>query len=364
MTSDNGFRALLEAMTAIVQQDGTRLAHVLQAAPHTDLYWTAFHHKCAGFLLSGIDTLHVRKSGMASLIKDLKTYCQSAMLQSVALTSQLKSIASILSGAGIPCVLLKGAAQLYANEPGAHWNHRYDLDLMIRQSDTDRALAALMERNYVNVYSPKEAAAWNGHHHLSPLALPGDSHTIELHIKLGSPEMISLPTDWESLSEHMEPFANDKMILRLDRYATALHLAIHGVGGVRLYDVVSLANIIRNDSSLVRRLMQLFEGEQIQRIPLLATLSLATSMLGSSLEVGSPVAAYTTWAIQRESLPRYLRTHSHFVEAWFANGGTLFGPATKIATYNFGGTVSPVHVVGRVATSLYVAAYSAVRRKR
>lgn len=363
MTSENCFPALLEAMTAIVQQDGDRLTRVLQGTPHGPLYRTSVYHKCAGFLLSGIDALHVRKSGIAALIKDLKTYCQSAMLQSVTLMSQLEAIITLFSSAGIPCVLLKGAAQLYANEPGAHWNHRYDLDLMIQESDTDRALGALMERNYAYVYPPEEAAWYrtSRHHHLCPLARPGDPHSVELHTKLAPPEMISLPTDWASLSDHIQPFANDKMVLRFDRYATALHLGIHGAGGVRLYDVVSLAKEIENDSSILQRLTQLFQEEHIQRIPLLACLSLAASVLGKPVKAEAPVAAYTVWAVQRESLPYYLRTHCQFVEAWFANGGKLFGSATRLAVYNSGGVVSPAHIAGRIATSLYVAA-SAVRK--
>lgn len=360
MNRGSSFAALLEAMAAIVQSDGPRLSRALENAPNDALYGASVRHKCSGLLLWGITTLGVRNVKFSPLIKDLKGYCRDAMVRSAAFTEELEHLITVLTGARIQPVLLKGAARLYAREPDAHWSHRYDLDLLIKERNADRAVNALMKEGYEYVHPPQTVAKYRAfHHHLCPLERPAHGISVELHTALTPPDSISFPTDWNSLSPHFEPFNSDSPALRLNAYASALHHTIHGVGLSRLYDIVLVAREIQNDDSLVKRLARVFEADRIQPVPLLATLSFAAEMAGRPFEARPTVAAYAAWAIKREGLPSHLRTRSHFAEAWFANGGTLRGPATKFA-FPSGHRAAPHRVAGRMLTSIFAATYAAM----
>lgn len=360
MNRRSSFAALLEAMAAIVQSDGPRLSRALENAPNDALYGASVRHKCSGLLLWGITTLGVRNVKLSPLIKSLKGYCRDAMVRSAAFSEELEHLVTVLTGAHVQTVLLKGAARLYAREPDAHWSHRYDLDLLIEERDADRAVDALMKEGYEYVYPPQIVVKYRAfHHHLCPLERPAHRISVELHTALTPRDSMSLPTDWSFLSPYFQPFSSDSAALRLNPYATAMHHAIHGVGLSRLYDIVLLAREIKNDDSLLKRLARVFEGERIQPVALMASLSIAAQMAGQPLKPPRTVATYAAWAIKREALPKHLRSRSQFADAWFANGGSLRGPATKFA-FRSGAMAAPHRIAGRVFTGICAATYAAM----
>jgi hypothetical protein len=255
-------------------------------------------------------------------------------------------------------VLLTGAARLHANEADAHWSSINDLDLLIRERDADAAIAALERLGY----RPDEtggSVAWYRarHHHLVPLVPPGPGLPVELHLVIGWRKAISQRFDWDRLAPHFQRVVGSAgPALCLDATGTALHRTLHAVDLTRLYDVVLLARCLRQGGRDTLELLErTWQAERRQRIGLQAVVALAARIAGIHWEMPPAADRYLAWVMRREELPRHVRGRAALVDAWFINGGRLFGPASRLALPPCGTGGQPVTVAQIARWSLRLA---------
>ncbi len=360
-----GFPSLVRAMGAIVRGDGEALRKALIAAEPGAVLHQAVRHKCTGPLLAGISSLGARDPQLRALLTDLRAHGRVAMLQNFAVERQLAAIVAALDGAGAEPVLLKGAARLHQGARNAQWNALCDLDLLIRKEDAEAAIAALVQLGYTQPCDAAEAGRYRRlHHHLAPLIHSGEWKPVELHLALAPPQSLSLRTDWEALAPYLQVVEGMAGRARcLNELGTALHLAIHGIGLDRLYDVVQLALLFGERPELYGEVGRLLAAERIQPIALRAGVRLAARYARLQVPEEAEVQGYLNWAMRREDLPDSLRSRAQFVDAWYGNGRRIFGPATRLALPHFGpgwpladAVLAPVRTIGRVASSLSAAA--------
>lgn len=327
------FGAFLQAVSAAVQGDAPGLKQALSAAPAAEMFRHAARHRCAGLLLGAIIDLRVRDAGVAGLRGLLQRSAAARTLEAQSLPSQISGLVKTLNGNGIPHALLKSAARIYAGEARADWSQICDIDILIPAAQSERAVGVLLREGYrATVNAAVEGAYRRHHHHLAPLSAPGGGRPLEMHVALGSPWAFTMDTSWSSLRPHMEAVEGAAgTSLRLDAFGTGLHMIVHGTGLYRISDAALLARDLQNDPGLLRRLAAAADCDRLQRVALLAGLAVAAQIAGLSFQSDAAVRGYVDWAIVREDLPALFRNRVHFVDAWFANGGRLSGPATALA---------------------------------
>jgi hypothetical protein len=88
-------------------------------------------------------------------------------------------------GAGVPAVLLKGAALARSVFPSFHERPMLDLDVLLRADDVERARAAALSAGWLWRHQPRYAPFFSKHHHLPPLVDGrGTRALLELHTGL------------------------------------------------------------------------------------------------------------------------------------------------------------------------------------
>jgi len=133
----------------------------------------------------GLETLllaHVRESGVelpAAVETRLKVrYLQHAHAAAVR-ARVLAGVLDAFEDAGIPALLLKGAALAHLVYPSPVLRPMRDVDLLVPERDADRAWRCLQDRGFER--SGKDPGP--GHHHLHALSLgvDGETVTVEIH---------------------------------------------------------------------------------------------------------------------------------------------------------------------------------------
>jgi hypothetical protein len=327
-----------------------------------DAMSAAVRHKCAGLLWAAVDELDLR---LPKQLFGLRRYAAFAMTDNMALLEQAASAGDVLAAASVDHAVLKGAARLSAGVAGAFCTHHFDLDILIRNADADRAYRALLDAGYVAQYDAAKIAWYRrNHHHLAPLAI-ANGKPLELHVALQPRAEIDVDTSWEALEARLAASPQAPHRFRLDPLGQALHLAVHGADGSRLHDTVLLAALLRDDPSLKTELESTL-GVAAQNVAIAAMLAAADRLCGLDAASSRNAVRYRRWVEQREDLPAWLRARSQFVDAWHLNGGRLFGPATMRAMVSpesstlAGRSWAVGRTAGRVATSVAAAALASL----
>ncbi|MBV8425400.1 MAG: hypothetical protein JO349_09415, partial [Candidatus Eremiobacteraeota bacterium] len=223
----------------------------------------------------------------------------------------------------------------------------------------------LLAAGYRPEYEP-EFELWyrRRHHHLAPLIVPGGK-SLELHVALG-PQRGAAGT-WARLRPHLSSQANSPHEFVLDAVAQAVHLTLHAETSRRLYDAVLLACMFR-DRPMLRDEVAAWLRESAAAPQFAVIWALADELRG--VPARAPlVAQHLRWIRRREDLPTWLRTRTQFVDAWYENGGKLFGPATKASVARLrpcerltpkSVSVVAARTLGRAAMSLAAAAFAAM----
>jgi hypothetical protein len=339
------FSDLFDAMSAAVQRDAAALAALVSTVDTGTFERVAIRHKCAGLLWAAIDEHGLR---LPRPLLGLRRYAAFAMTDNIALLQQAESAGDVLAAASIDHAVLKGAARLRAGVAGATFTHHFDLDILVRASDAERAYRALLEAGYAPQYDAAKVAWYRkNHHHLAPLTI-ANGKPLELHVALQPRAEIDVDTSWEALEARLAAQAPHRF--RLDPLGQALHLIVHGADGTRLLDTVLLAALLRDDPSLRAKLESAL-GAAAQNVAIAAMLAAADQLCGLEPAASRNALRYRRWVDQREDLPAWLRARSQFVDAWHLNGGRLFGPATRRAmvTPDSSTLASRSRAVGRTA---------------
>lgn len=362
-----GFAALIDVATAVEGGHATAVDAILRRTPTGVLLRSAARHRCLGYVRRSIVDSKIRSEPARAIVAALREYAARAAVQSYATRGQLFRMVGILDRAAISFALLKGAARLFRGDREAEDTAMYDLDLLVPEADGLRALEALQGEGYRPRAAGNAQRYWPRHHHLVPLEPPEAGLPVELHLQLAPQAMLSMATDWKAFERYCEPLERDgARALAFNAVGTALHLTIHGAGVKRLHDAIVLARILASDPTMLGRLNEEFDGERWQPIPLRATLAVAASIAGVSYDLSPAVARYLVWMRRREDLAPYVRERSQFADAWYGNGGKLFGAATRLALPDRDTDDNPVtasarfayRLVGRIVTSAVAVAAS------
>lgn len=106
---------------------------------------------------------------------------------------QIAGIGAVLGGAGIPVVLLKGAAELVSSTwPDPDRRFLGDIDILVPEDARAEAVAAMKAAGATFV--PGHPVKDPGHHHAPWMVMPGSEVVIEVHWRLGRPTLPNVPT--------------------------------------------------------------------------------------------------------------------------------------------------------------------------
>ncbi len=327
------YARLVEALCAATQGDRDRFVRSLAARDAQTLFSHAARHKVAPLLLGALAEYRVQDPALRDLRALLQRYAGNSLTTAGATIAQLDAIVETLTADQIPHILLKTAGRLYAGEPRARWNFIADIDLLVPRECAQRAADVLIARGYQWQTDALTAEGYRrNHHHLAPLDAPHGGKTVEVHVALALPTMFTTRSDWAALRGYThQPRRERTFTYTFNAAGRALHYMIHGVGLYRLADAVLLAQELRKQPRLLSELTAVAKRDGLQRIPMLAVLQLAARIAGSDIMLDPEADRYAEWALWREDLPKLYRTRANLVDAWFANGGRMRGPATALA---------------------------------
>jgi hypothetical protein len=166
----------------------------------------------------------------------------------------LGELGPMLERAGIPIIVLKGAAL----GPGLYGDPALrtmgDVDLLVRRDRQEAAERVLLALGYVPDVSWRSAAWYRAHHHhLAPLRSPDGSLAIELHHTIVERGDVQVPVDelWARArlqrigATRFRVLAAEDLLLHL-----CLHLAYNNrIAGGQLRDLRDVAQLIRHEST-------------------------------------------------------------------------------------------------------------------
>jgi hypothetical protein len=196
---------------------------------------------------------------------------------------------------------------------------------------------------------------------------------VEVHVQLAPLGSLSLATNWAACERYFEQVVMEHgEATCLNALGSAFHLAVHGLGMRRLYDVLLLANLLRSDKDALKDVDATISQERYQAVALQAVIALAARMAGLTHSEPAAVKRYLSWVIHRENLVPYVRDRSQFADAWFCNDCKVWGPATRQAlplreadqsSVSFAASFT-YRLIGRLATSAYALASVATAARR
>jgi hypothetical protein len=159
--------------------------------------WTLFLQLAAAERAEAIVSARLARLGVAvpaTIRRDLKSMAIRSDLRMTTLSHRLDQTVSALANAGIPVVLLKGAAlgrTAYGSLPR---RPMLDLDLLIPEDRRREARAVALATDWVPTEFEHQVEFYQGHYHLAPLRDGlGLSFNLELHTALFAP---GHPFDW------------------------------------------------------------------------------------------------------------------------------------------------------------------------
>jgi len=362
---------LVQAMSAVVRKDKRAWERALARKNAGAIIAVARRHGCSAMLVEAASTLG-NNSPAAQLVQNaLQIAGRSVVLRGLSIKSQISAVAELLSRAGIRFALLKGAARIYRDAPGAALHASSDIDILVPADQLDAAIAALHARGYAERASERKRENYRAHHHhYAPLFPPSPGHAIELHWALAPPGGLSLPLDWSALEPHMTWVEGSAVAVRcLNNVGEALHYAVHSIGLTRLRDSVLLAALLRRmEHSEIHDLKQIVSGETIDSIRLSAAVALAARMAGIAWSVDGDVEEYLRWSTRREDEPIFFGQRSQLPEGWYGGGCRVSHLMWRLLYPRPGPDLEPgrlptfLAVSGRVFASLISYAYARAMR--
>ncbi|MBC5811519.1 MAG: nucleotidyltransferase family protein [Candidatus Eremiobacteraeota bacterium] len=316
------FERLLSALTAYVHRDTAFNVEISDAADVRETARFAYRQGCTALFRETLAFAAPSRHSEA-LAAELATQGRLSGVRQFAIRTQVGRVVKQFGEHGIPFVLLKGAARMYADTPDVFLFPSHDVDVLVPRRDLDRAFALFLVNGYRCEYSAAEQERYRlEHHHAAPLYPPkGEPAPLELHVTLTPPGMLSTASDWDALISHTRTIEGPQgPALALDAFGNTLHHALHCVGFERLRDIVVCAQGLRAMSAAERdELAALAASESRDPVRLGAVLELAARVAGVAWPKADPDAlAYLRWVAARENMPRSIGTRSQTVEAWYA----------------------------------------------
>jgi hypothetical protein len=190
---------------------------------------------------------------------------------------------------------------------------------------------------------------------------------------LAPPGRLSLDTRVRALRLYtLEVPVGRTRVYVLNRTATALHLAIHILEGLKLRDLFLLAEQLAQMSADERHaLRSIVDTERLEPIRLPAVVYAAARAAGLQWPATTSVRRYARWMLQRGDLPRPLRVRPVCVDAWLGSDARRFRAAVG-AAFRCGGGLAAASVsaprrylrpFARLLCGLVIACYRSFMKK-
>ncbi len=361
---------LIEAIAAMQRDDATALLAAVGGGDAEAIERIDKRHRCAALLGEGVRRLGVTDRLSPDVAARLRQARLHAVYGAGKMGEAVHRTVKALREANIEFALLKGAARMYGSKPESAYHPSDDVDVLVRGGDVDRAVTALRARGWEFRDAPSDVRRMRErHHHAASLFSPGGDFPVEIHHELAEPGSLSLATGWDALREHLVPLDGAAgSVLQLDRFATALHLAIHAIGLTRLRDIALLASMLRTLSrDELATLKKTVDGERRDFVRLDASVALAARISRVPWTSPAAVASYITWALCREDLPKRLRLRSGAAEVYFACPHVPWAALRHLVPWWSRGAqifVLPARVVARCVSNALALAYAMQMRER
>lgn len=368
---ERSYLALVDSMAAVLREDRAGFERSLSLVEPAALVAAARRHGCSTTLVEGLRTFQTTGEAADYLRRTLQPLVRRVVLITIALRSQIGSIAVALADHDVPFALLKGAARSYRDEPGFVLHASSDIDILVPAPKLERAVEALRAHGYdERNYAALRERYMTHHHHAAPLFPPGPGFAVELHTSLVPPGLLSTQLDWDALRSRTEsvqgPAGN---VLCLDAVGAALHLAVHSIGLHRLRDSVLLARLLAKVGESERQVLQrIAAAERIDPIRLNGSLALGARIAGIPWPQTPQEERYLDWIARREDVPLYFSQRSQLIEGWYAAGRRLGPLAWRLVDPRFGLDEQPQarsfgRIAGRALAGVFALAYAGGMRK-
>jgi hypothetical protein len=231
-----------------------QLAHGLADAPWSALAQEAEHHGVTPLITptivaagSGAVPEHVRRTFVALALRHRRA--------AAARERSLDRLLQAFAAAGLPVILLKGAALAHLIYPSPALRAMADVDVLIEGSDTARALAVARDLGYA--FAPRHDTPFAGRMHHLPAATTtecGFRITLEVHLDALSPNQPQRLT-FAMVAANARPFSRGAGPpgLALGHTDMLRHLSRHAfeparrVRLVHLYDLWRYAAVFRDE---------------------------------------------------------------------------------------------------------------------
>lgn len=313
------FKALLEAMTAIVNDDWVALGAAIDSCNASSLIGIALRHGCTGILLEGM-----RRGRLVSLphldplARGLETSAHRIEHESDSTRKQIEEIVHVFNDEGLPFALLKSSARLFAGLPGTELHPATDIDILLSADLISAGADVLRRHGYQYGCEPDVSLYLAYHHHAAPLVPPTKGLNVELHFALAPPRRLSQILDWHTLESHITSVTTAAGTAGcLDAFGSALHLCVHSIGVYKLRDVVLLAQMLRSQPELLEEMEEFCARESWEPVRLSSALALAARISRMQKPESPAVRRYVSWLIGREDLPEVIRCRAGIVENRF-----------------------------------------------
>ncbi|MDH4390634.1 MAG: nucleotidyltransferase family protein, partial [Aquabacterium sp.] len=167
------------------------------------------------------------------------------------MAAEVDRVADVLAGAGIRCVLLKGAAYLAADLPVARGRVFGDIDLLVPRADIGRAEQALLGGGWlcqgVDAYDMRYYRDWM--HEIPPLTHVHRHSVLDLHHTI-TPPTSSFAVAGDRLLAHARCVDASRNLHVLQPVDQVLHSAVHlfseGEFDHGLRDLLDLDDLLRD----------------------------------------------------------------------------------------------------------------------
>ena len=112
---------------------------------------------------------------------------------------ELRRVLGRLAAAGVPCLLLKGAALAHTLYPQPHLRPRRDTDVLIRRDDVTRIDALMHDAGYTRAVETSGDLASSQRHFDGPGA-NGSLHALDVHWRIANPQVFAHSLGYDELT--------------------------------------------------------------------------------------------------------------------------------------------------------------------
>jgi hypothetical protein len=223
------------------------------ASKELDWEWIASRadlYSLAPLVYSSLKELGIDKELTSSVAEKLRSTSRRSHAVGIYRALKLQEILAAFSREGISVVLLKGAALAITVYRSVGLRPMFDVDLLVRSNQLERAAGILRNLGYVSDES-YATADWykRHHHHLVPFVASDRSISIELHHHILSPRAeVEVPPDTFWQHAHPVSLGSESALVPAPEHlliSVCLHTALSQCFERTLRDIVDVAEILR-----------------------------------------------------------------------------------------------------------------------